>query len=149
MALAFALIIALLYLLLMFAPPATLGSHFPGVFRRFVAFWLDFVLAMMVVGPIMGILPTLTEWKRTGQFAWNFERTTHAPGDGWLTSAGLILCFAALVFYYAFPLTRCRPSPGACIAGYQIVPDDGGTLNARAALLRTLRFIAACAAYLG
>lgn len=148
-ALAFALIIVLLYLLLMFAPPATLGNPFPGVFRRFVAFWLDFVLVMMVVGPMMGILPTLTEWKRTGQFAWNFERTTLAPSDGWLTSAGIILCFAALVFYYAFPLTRCRPSPGACIAGYQIVPDDGGALNARAALLRTLLgFVAVCAAYL-
>jgi uncharacterized RDD family membrane protein YckC len=147
--LAFALIIVLLYSLLMSAPPATLGDPFPGVFRRFVAFWLDFVLAMLVVGSILGILPTLTEWKRTGQFAWNFERTTHAPGDGWLTSAGLILSFAALVFYYAFPLTRRRPSPGACIAGYQIVPEDGVTMNVRTALLRTLLgFVAACGAYL-
>jgi uncharacterized RDD family membrane protein YckC len=148
-ALAFALIIVVLYLLLMFAPPATLGNPFPGVFRRLVAFWLDFVLAMMVVAPFMGVLPTLTEWKRTGQFEWNFERTTHAPGDGWLTLAGLTICFAGLVFYYAFPLTRCRPSPGACIAGYQIVRDDGVSINARTALLRTLLgFLAACAAYL-
>jgi hypothetical protein len=98
-ALAFALIIVLLYLLLMFAPPAMLGNPFPGVFRRFVAFWLDFILAMMVVGPIIGILPTLTEWRRTGRFEWNFERTTHAPGDGWLALTGITICFAALVFY--------------------------------------------------
>jgi uncharacterized RDD family membrane protein YckC len=104
---------------------------------------------MMVVGPIMGILPTLTEWKRTGQFEWNFERTTHALSDGWLTLAGITIGLAALVFYYAFPLTRCRPSPGACIAGYQIVPDEGVAINARTALLRTLLgFLAACAAYL-
>jgi hypothetical protein len=148
-ALTFALIIVVLYLLLMFAPPPNLGAPFPGVFRRFVAFWLDFVLAMMVIGPFTGILPTLTEWRRTGDFRWNFERTTHAPGDGWLTTAGLILGFVALVFYYAFPLDRRRPSPGACIAGYQIVPDDGVTMTPKAALLRTLLgFIAACGAYL-
>lgn len=53
-ALAFALIIVSLYLLLMFAPPANLGEPLPGVFRRFVTFWLDFILAMMVMIPLMG-----------------------------------------------------------------------------------------------
>jgi len=38
-ALTFAILTVVLYLLLMFAPPATLGNPFPGVFRRFVAFW--------------------------------------------------------------------------------------------------------------
>jgi uncharacterized RDD family membrane protein YckC len=148
-ALAFSFVIVALYMLLMFAPPANLGAPLPGVFRRFITFLLDFILAMMVIGPVMGILPALTEWGRTGTFRWNFERTTQVSGDGWLTSAGLILCFAALIFYFAFPLTRHRPSPGACIAGYQIVPDDGVTITPKAAVLRTLLgFIAACAAYL-
>jgi hypothetical protein len=138
-----------LYLLLMYAPPANLGNPLPGVLRRFVAFWLDFFLAMMVIGPVIGILPTITEWRRTGQFEWYFERTTHAPGDGWLAATGSIVGFVALVFYYAFPLMRCRPSPGSCVAGYQIVPDDGVTMNGRTALLRTLLgFFAASAAYL-
>jgi hypothetical protein len=148
-ALTFALIIVLLYFLLMFAPPAMLGNPFPGVFRRFVAFWLDFILAMMVIAPTMGIVPSLTEWKRTGTFQWNFERTVHAPGDGWLAAAGAIVLIAGLILYYAFPLIRHRPSPGACITGYQIVPDDGITMTTRTAVLRTLLgFIAACAAYL-
>jgi uncharacterized RDD family membrane protein YckC len=148
-ALIFAILIVALYLLLMFAPPATLGTPFPGVFRRFVAFWLDFILAMMAIAPIMGILPTLTEWRRTGNFQWTFERTTRAPSDGWLTLAGITFLLAGLVLYYAFPLTRCRPSPGACIAGYQIVSDEGAGINMRVALLRTLLgFIAACTAYL-
>lgn len=149
-ALALALIIVALYLLLMFAPPANLGAPLPGVFRRFVTFWLDFILAMMVIGPVIGIVPTLTEWKRTGAFQWNFQRTTYAAGDGWFTFAGIVLCFAALIFYYAFPLTRHRPSPGACITGYQIVHDDGVTMTPKTATLRTLLgFVAACAAYLG
>jgi hypothetical protein len=148
-ALAFSSVISLLYLLLMFAPTPTLGGPLPGVFRRFVTFWLDFFLAMMVIAPIMGVLPAVTEWKRTGSFQWNFERLTRAPEDGWLVTIGLILLIAGLVFYYALPIIRRRPSPGACITGYQIVPDEGVTMTLRAAILRTLLgFIALCVAYL-
>ena len=148
-ALTFALIIAVLYLLLMFSPPVNLGEPLSGVFRRFVTFWLDFILAMILITSIIGILPALTEWERTGTFQWHFERTLHVPGDGWLTAAGAILLIPGLVFYFAFPLIRRRPSPGACITGYQIVPDEGTTMTLRTAILRTLLgFIAACAAYL-
>ena len=121
----------------------------PGVFRRFVAFFLDFILAMVLITTIVGILPALTEWKRTGTFQWHFERSLYAPGDGWLTAAEAILLIPGLVFYFVFPLTRFRPSPGACITGYQIVPDSGITMSVRTAILRTLLgFIALCAAYL-
>src|SRR5579859_6305673 len=50
-ALAFAGIVTILYLLLMFAPEPSYGEPLPGVFRRLVAFYLDFFLAMMVIGP--------------------------------------------------------------------------------------------------
>jgi hypothetical protein len=147
-ALGFALMVAALYLLLMFAPPPRVGEPLPGVFRRFLTFFLDFILAMTLMTPVIGILPTLTEWKRTGTFEWHFGRTVYASGDGWLTAAMLILIVPWLVFYFAFPLIRRRPSPGACIAGYQIVPDDGTRITMRTAILRTLLgFIAACGAY--
>lgn len=146
-ALTLALLIAVLYLLLMFSPPTPLGEPLPTVFRRFVTFWLDFILAMTLIAPIMGILPALAEWRRTGSFQWHFQRDFHA-GDGWLTAAGSIFLIAGLVFYFAYPLVRHRPSPGACITGYQIVPDDGATMTVRTAVLRTLLgFIAACGAY--
>ena|SRR5215469_1310968 len=121
----------------------------PGVVRRYVAFWLDFLLAMTVVAPVTGILPVFTERTRTGIFQWNFERTTHAPGDGWLVGFGVIIGFLVLVFYYSIPLTRRRPSPGSCIIGYQIIPDDGVAVTARTALFRTLLgLIAVGAAFL-
>jgi uncharacterized RDD family membrane protein YckC len=143
------LLIIGLYLLLMYASPSDFGQPLPGVFRRFVAFWLDFILAMLAVAPIVGILPTLTEWKRTGVFAWNFERTTPAPGDALVAMIGLVFCTVGLVFYYALPLIRRKPSPGACILGYQIIAEEGTALSFRIALLRTLLgFIAVCCAYL-
>jgi hypothetical protein len=148
-ALAYALVLTGLYFLLMNASSCELGQPLPGVFRRFVAFWLDFILAIFAVGPVLGILPALTEWRRTGVFAWSFERTTPAPGDTLLAAVGLLLGLTTLVFYYALPLVLGKPSPGTCIVGYQVIPDEGKTLSFRRAVLRTLLgFIAPCAAYL-
>ena len=148
-ALAYALLVIGLYISLMYASPSDEGPTLPGVIRRFVAFWLDFMLAMFALAPILGILPTITEWRRTGVFAWNFERTTPTPSDMLLASIILVLCSVSLVLYFALPLIRRRPSPGGCIVGYQIVPDEGITLTFRMAVLRTLLgFIAVCSAYL-
>jgi len=137
-ALAFAALVIGLYLLLMYGAPSSVGKPMPGVVRRFVAFWLDFFLGMLAVAPIFGLLPTLTEWRRTGGFQWVFERPNPAPGDALLIAAQVLVVCVALVFYYAFPLVRSRPSPGTCIVGYQVVADDGVKLTLQTALLRTL-----------
>jgi uncharacterized RDD family membrane protein YckC len=148
-ALGVAVLIIGLYLLLMYSPPLSVGGPLPGVLRRFVAFWLDFVLAMWAAGSVFGLLPILVEWRRTGVFEWAFERANPAPGDRLLLATGFLLCSVALVFYYSFPLVRRKPSPGTCIAGYQVLADDGIKLTLSNALLRTLLgIIALCAAYL-
>jgi uncharacterized RDD family membrane protein YckC len=147
--LAFAFVVTGLYAALMFSSPAVDGQPLPGVFRRFVAFWLDFVLAIMTVGPIIGVLPMLTEWRRTGVFQWDFERTTHSAGDGLVAAIALLPSFAALILYYALPVARRKPSPGSCIVGYRILPEEGRTIDLRKAMMRTLLgFVAVCAAWL-
>ena len=108
-ALAYALLVIGLYISLMYASPSDEGPTLPGVIRRFVAFWLDFMLAMFALAPILGILPTITEWRRTGVFAWNFERTTPTPSDMLLASIILVLCSVSLVLYFALPLLRRLP----------------------------------------
>ncbi len=148
-AIASALLITVLYLLLMYASPSATGLPLPGVFRRFVAFWVDFVLGMIAIAPVLGILPLVREWRRTGIFAWTFVRTTPAPGDTLQATVGVLCCSVALVCYFALPLIRSKPSPGACILGYQVIPADGTTIGLRTAVLRTLLgFIAVCAPYL-
>jgi uncharacterized RDD family membrane protein YckC len=148
-AIASAFLVIGLYLLLMYAPPSATAQPLPGVFRRFVAFWLDFMLGMVAIAPVLGIIPLIREWRRTGVFAWTFVRTTPAPGDTLLATIGVLCCSVALVCYYALPLIRRKPSPGACILGYQVIPVEGTTVGLRTAVLRTLLgFIAVCAAYL-
>jgi uncharacterized RDD family membrane protein YckC len=147
--LCFAALIGGLYVLLLFAPPVAGDRAFPGVFRRFIAFWIDFLLAMFMIAPVLGIVPTITEWQRTQQFQWTFERDTVASGDAWIAGVSVFFAFVLLTFYFALPLIRRKPTPGACVLGYQIVSDSGEALTLRAAVLRSLLgFIAVCSAYL-
>ncbi len=137
-AIALALLVIGLYLVLLYSSRLSTGQPLPGLLRRFVAFWCDFILAMVVVVPIVGIFSALTEWRRTGVFAWTFVRTAYAAGDTLQVVIGSSCGACALVLYFAIPLVRCRPSPGCCILGYQVLPQDGTTMTLRTAVLRTL-----------
>lgn len=120
----------------------------PGLFRRFIAFWLDFILFMAAAAPLVGIAPTLMEWRRTGNFEWTFSRDVSAPYDGWLSAILILEGFIAMALYFAVPLVRARPTPGSCVMGYQILSDDGGGLTFAAAMKRAcFGFWAVCGAY--
>src|ERR1700733_3371955 len=90
-ALAISVLILGLYLLLMYSPPSEPRQALPGVLRRFMAFWLDFFLAMMLVTPVLGLIPVFVEWRRTHVFEWNFERIFPASGDKLVLTAVLSL----------------------------------------------------------
>lgn len=121
----------------------------PGLLRRFGAFWLDFVLALFALGPLLGIVPMVVEWRRTGVFTWYFARNTQAAGDVSVALLLTSLLIIGLLFYFTIPLVLRRPSPGACVAGYQVVADVGYSLSLRRALLRNLvGYIALCSAWI-
>jgi uncharacterized RDD family membrane protein YckC len=132
-----------IYLLLMYSPPTSLGGPIPGVFSRFVAFWIDFTVGTLAAAPILGVVPTLLEWRRTGEFEWTFERDTFVSYDAWLTLPMIFVLFMWLIIYFAWPLVRRIPSPGACVMGYQIVPDEGVKITWGKAVARTLLGFAA------
>lgn len=138
-----------LYVLLMRAEPVKAAPILPGVLRRFVAFWVDWMISMMTIAPVVGVLPLVVEWRRTGVFEWTFERSAIAAGDTLVVWLSFGLLAIGMAGYFTVPLLRQRPSPGACILGYQVVPDEGTNLTVRAALLRVLAgFPAASAPYL-
>jgi uncharacterized RDD family membrane protein YckC len=148
-ALVLACLILALYIALVKAKWEKPYAALPGTVRRFFAFGIDFLLVMMSISPIVGILPVIVEWKRTGVFEWTIERNVPMPGDTLQTIAGLLVSVAALLMYYSVPLLRERPSPGACILGYVVVPDEGTDLSLRDALLRNcLGFVALASWYL-
>ena len=137
------------YVLLMCSTTNEGAGPLPSLFRRFAAFWVDFILVMFITAPLMGLLPVFIEWRGTNQFAWNFERTTRESSDMVVLVVTQLIGGVLLLCYYALPLTRRRPSPGACILGYQVLPDPGFSLSFPRAVLRTLvGFVAVSAAWL-
>ncbi|MGB7985785.1 MAG: RDD family protein [Terracidiphilus sp.] len=137
--------IIILYAIFLRASLVNIGTPMTGIFRRFLAFWIDLFLFMMATAPIIGIVPCLMEWRRTGIFEWNFARDFSFPSDGWLSFILVLLTFVCMAFYFAIPLILRRPTPGACIMGYQIVTDDSVGLPLKKALQRSYYgFIAVC-----
>jgi uncharacterized RDD family membrane protein YckC len=136
-ALAFSWLFLILYLLLLYSAPPECREILPGAVRRFFAFWLDLFIAIFAVDPILGIPVTLMEWNRTGLFRWFFERETPVPSDNLFATGGALIFFAVFLLYFVLPLTRSRPTPGACIVGYRIVSDDGSRLTLGNAALRS------------
>jgi uncharacterized RDD family membrane protein YckC len=143
LALAISAALITIYVLLIHQEPIVLRGALPEAVRRFVAFWVDFIFAMLAMIPILGIVPALVEWRRTGEFLWHFERTTSAASDDWLFPVMMIVAASMLILYFAVPVKRGKPTPGACLMGYQIVVDDGATMKLRRAVLRaSVGFIA-------
>jgi uncharacterized RDD family membrane protein YckC len=136
--LVFSALLIALYALLMRSEPSETENPVPGVVRRFFAFVLDFIFAILMFAPILGIAPTLFEWRRTGFFRWNFERTIQMSTDTLVTDVGLAIVSVLLAAYFVVPLKRGKPSPGACVFGYEVVSDDGKGLGIDTAVLRTL-----------
>jgi uncharacterized RDD family membrane protein YckC len=146
---AYSVVIVALYVWLMYAHSDTSEKTVPGLIRRWLAFWMDFVLGIMAIAPILGLIPMCAEWNRTGVFAWNFERMTPQTGDKLDIAVTTLIGMVAILAFYAFPLYRNRPSPGSCIAGYQVTVVGGTPLTLRRSLLRTLLgFVAAATPYL-
>jgi hypothetical protein len=147
-ALGLAAVILAAFVLLMGAKVSESAAPLPGLMRRLVAFCLDFCFAMLMLTPVIGVVPMTAEWRNSGSFAWSFERTAQTASDLPLTFLSLALLVPGLLFYFAIPLVMRRPSPGACIAGYQVVADEGCTITLRAALLRSLvGYFALCACW--
>jgi RDD family protein len=146
-ALALAVLIICSYLALLYAEPSEDRRPLPGVFRRLIASWLDLYLAMMAFAPILGLVVSVTEWRRTGIFEWSFERDYSVASDWLLALGGGALSMVVLVLYFAWPLVRRMPSPGACIVGYQVVADDGTSLSLGKAVQRTLLGFVALSAW--
>jgi hypothetical protein len=136
-----------LYAGLMKATKASTGKPVIGVFKRWLAFWIDFVWVMFSVSPVLGLLPVFLEAKHTGHFVWSFERSTRAPTDIPVAIFAGIVLFGALLFYFAIPILCARPSPGACLLGYQVLPAEQESLTLGRAMRRSLMgFLAVCCA---
>lgn len=106
-------LVALYYWIVTSLAQPVSGAEPARPWRRFVAFFIDFMLGMLIISPWLGLVPVVAEAVRTGQFHWGFERHYQVATDIWLAATTVGAAMFCLCLYFAIPLTRGRVPPGA------------------------------------
>ena len=92
--------------------------------RRFFAFLMDFWFSLAIVASLGGVVPLWIESRRTGHFAWHFERNYSVPSDAF--GVPLVFIGLALMFlYFAWPLTKGKQTVGCFILRLRVAPPFG------------------------
>jgi uncharacterized RDD family membrane protein YckC len=138
-ALPWSLAVGILGLSLLFALISSSGGKttgpMPHLFRRWIAGWIDWILAFVVPTPFAGLAFAWIEYRRTGVFKWISQ--SPEPSDPQLGAIALFI-FLSSVLYYAIPWWLGKATPGACIFGYRVSPDEGSRLTLVSAIMRVL-----------
>lgn len=127
-----------LFVLLMVRKPGAVTEGVPTRKRRILAFLIDFWFSLSIVSGVGAMFPLWLEARRTGHFAWYFQRNYSADTDG-LAALSSLVTMALMVLYFAFPLTRGRQTVGYFVVGLKVAPPfgDEGRFTLKAALMRT------------
>lgn len=86
-------------------------SRIAPLWRRYVAFLIDFWFSLFVFANVTAMAPLLLEAERTGSFQWRFERDYSVPSD-WTMAVLILICIATMVAYYVSPLANRRQTVG-------------------------------------
>ena len=116
----------------------TPSAPMPNLFRRFVAGLIDWALALLILACFIGLINAFIEYLQTGTFEWMIERQEARHWDVLRAFGGVLIIFALMPLYIAIPMSKGRPTPGACILGYCIKPDSESQLTFSSAMLRAL-----------
>ncbi len=95
-------------------------SNIVGVWRRFGAFFLDFMLVLMVVSSIGAVPLLVAEAEYTGAFQWAFIREFSRPTDAAYVLPSVFVSFVALFLYFYLHGKSGRPTVGQYVLGYRI-----------------------------
>jgi hypothetical protein len=107
----------------------------PHLVRRWIAGWIDWILAFLVPTPFAGLAFAVVEYRRTGVFKW----ISQSPEPSTVQLLAIVLFISlCLILYFAIPWWLGKPTPGACILGYRVSPDAGCRFTFRRAILRAL-----------
>ncbi len=123
----------------MWAPTKTEIIGVPSMKRRAVAFMIDFSFSLMVLASLEALIPLWLEAHRTGHFSWSFERDYAVTSDSVIGIPATLFVLGLMICYFAFPLTRARPTVGCFIMRLRVSPPFGneGRFTFREAFRRT------------
>ncbi len=93
--------------------------------RRFGAFFLDMILLMLAVLPLLVVLVLGVEYDYTEEWTWTLRREMPRPTDPWPLYGGIAGMLLAIGAYFYRALRLGRPTLGRYIAGYHIAVQHG------------------------
>jgi hypothetical protein len=128
----------LIFALLMVCLPRFAAEGAPRKWRRIASDLIDFVFSLTVLSAISALLPLWLESRRTGYFAWHFERHGAVNANSLFDFAGVFLLMFLMLCYFAVPLMLGKQSVGGCIMRIRMTSQFGadGRLTFRGALKR-------------
>lgn len=92
-----------------------------GVWRRFGAFLIDFIVIILALSPILALPAIITEYTYTNEFLWSFQREFSRSTDNAVIIPSAFILLVGLVYYfYKFTLLS-KPTIGQYILGYRII----------------------------
>ncbi len=107
-----------------------------GLFKRFTAFFIDFLLYLVIIAPPLVFLALTLEGIRTGEFSWFFSRHYPVYTDI-IVGIAIVLALIAFFILFALPVSRKQQSLGQYFMGFGIVRKEG-SLSLFKACLRFL-----------
>lgn len=133
------LVILTLYVWILRLPPGDGRAFFTaGLWRRFWAFMVDFMLSALITTPWIGFIALAMEAAHTGHFAWAVQREPALDGD-WQISSILVLAGVVTEFiYFALPLYLRCATPGYVLLGIAMRYDSAKPSSLLGVLGRTL-----------
>lgn len=100
------------------------------LWKRGVAFYIDFFVALSIAAPIATLPLLLEEGKITGTFQWHFERDFARPTDAALAIPAILGMFVVLFLYFYLHLQLKRQTIGQYLMGFRVEPEPGTDANA-------------------
>ncbi|MDH5191793.1 MAG: RDD family protein [Gammaproteobacteria bacterium] len=100
------------------------SSNIVGLWRRFGAFFLDFMTVLIVISPIAVVPILIAEANFTSEFTWSFERDFVRPTDDIYLLPGVFGIFIALYLYFLLYARSNIQTVGQYILGYKVKAID-------------------------
>lgn len=117
-----------------------------GVWRRFGAFYLDFMVVIIGVTPLLAIPLLWMESTYIGQFQWAFEREYSRELDAYLVLPSIGVAFFVLFYYFYKHPKAGRQTLGQYILGYKVVADTSELQDAEFGKRVIYSYIGLCTA---
>lgn len=95
-----------------------------GVWRRFGAFFVDFLVVINALTPFMVIPALSAEFGYTGEFNWRFERDFARPTDNLIILPTVFLMIGILLYYFYYFGIRYGQTVGQYILGYKVISTN-------------------------